>query len=258
MASIFITGSSDGLGLAAARGLLDDGHTVVVHARNERRAADLRQRLPAADAVLIGDLASRSETLSLADQANKAATFDAVIHNAGVGDREARRIATPEGHAHVLAINVLAPYLLTARMNRPRRLIYLGSGMHKWGDTSLRDLDWSQRPWNGSQAYSDSKLFDMALAFAIAQRWPDTASNAVEPGWVATKMGGPGAPDDLALAHVTQAWLAVSDEPAATVTGRYFYHQQEIRPLAEALDPRFQDRLLARLAELTGVPLPPA
>jgi NAD(P)-dependent dehydrogenase (short-subunit alcohol dehydrogenase family) len=258
MSRIFITGSSDGLGLAAARSLLAEGHAVVAHARDERRAADLKDRLPAADAVLFGDLASRAATLDLARQANALGTFDAVIHNAGVGYREPRRIATPEGHAHVLAVNVLAPYILTARMNRPRRLVYLSSGMHEGGDPDLRDIDWTEKRWSGTQAYSDSKLFDVALALAVARRWPDVLSNAVSPGWVATKMGGPGAPDDLALGHVTQAWLAVGDDRRAAVTGRFFYHQREIRPAAAARDPRFQDALLETLHALTGVALPPA
>jgi NAD(P)-dependent dehydrogenase (short-subunit alcohol dehydrogenase family) len=128
---VFITGSTDGLGLAAARSLLDDGHEVVTHARSHQRAAGVRDRLAGAE-VLIADLASREQTLELAGQANANGPFDAVIHNAGVGYRERHRIATPEGHAHLLAINVLAPYLLTATMHRPGRLIYTTSGMHRW------------------------------------------------------------------------------------------------------------------------------
>jgi NAD(P)-dependent dehydrogenase (short-subunit alcohol dehydrogenase family) len=156
----------------------------------------------------------------------------------------------------VLAVNVLAPYLLTALIERPGRLVYLSSGMHRGGTPSVDDLDWNRRRWNGSQAYSDSKLFDTVLAFAIARRWPDVLSNAVEPGWVATKMGGPGAPDDLSLAPVTQAWLAVSDDPAATVSGQLFYHQRprEVNPAARSR--QFQDELLIALAELTGVKMP--
>jgi NAD(P)-dependent dehydrogenase (short-subunit alcohol dehydrogenase family) len=134
--------------------------------------------------------------------------------------------------------------------------VYLSSGMHRGGTSSVDDLDWNRRRWNGSQAYSDSKLYDTVFAFAIARRWPDVLSNAVEPGWVATKMGGPGAPDDLSLAPVTQAWLAVSDDPAAMVSGALFYHQRprEVSPAARSH--QFQDELLVALAELTGVKLP--
>ncbi len=151
---------------------------------------------------------------------------------------------------------MLAPYLLTALMTRPERLVYLSSGMHRGGDADLDDLQWTRRAWNGAQAYSDSKLFDIVLAFAVARRWPGVLSNALEPGWVPTKMGGPGAPDDLSLAPVTQAWLAVSDDPAATVTGSYFFHQRprEVNPGAHVV--AVQEGLLERCAQLTGVPLP--
>lgn len=256
MARIFITGSTDGLGLAAARTLIEDGHDVVLHARSEARAAHLGDIRRRASGIAIGDLSSAEETLSVAEQVDDIGRMDAVIHNAGIGYRESRRIATVDGHAHLLAINVLAPYLLTCRMRRPDRLVYLSSGMHRGGDSSLIDLDWTARPWNGTQAYSDSKLLDAALALAVARLWPDVRSNAVEPGWVATKMGGSSAPDDLAQGHVTQAWLAAGDDPAAQVTGEYLYHRQPRRILPIARDTAFQDALLEELRRLTGVSLP--
>ena len=165
------------------------------------------------------------------------------------------RATTPEGHAAILAVNTLAPYMLTALIQRPDRLIYLSSGMHRGGASSLRDIDWVERRWDASQAYSDSKLYVTALAFAVARRWPDVLSNAVDPGWVPTKMGGPGAPDDLEKGHLTQTWLAVSDEAAATVSGRYWHHRRSEAAAREASNPHFQDQLSAKLAELTGVSL---
>jgi len=80
--------------------------------------------------------------------------------------------------------------------------------------------------WNGSQAYADTKLHDVLLAFGVARRWPDVLSNALTPGWVPTRMGGSGAPDDLDQAHLTQAWLATSDDPEARSTGRSFHNQR--------------------------------
>ncbi len=145
--------------------------------------------------------------------------------------------------------------MLTALIERPDRLIYVSSSMHHGGDDSLRDIDWVERRWDTNRAYSESKLYVTALAFAVARRWPKVLSNAVDPGWVPTKMGGPGAPDDLEKGHLTQTWLAASDEPAAKVSGRYWHHRQQQKPAAEALDPGFQDRLIAKLAELTGVGL---
>ena len=255
MSRVLITGSADGLGLMAARLLADQGHDVTLHARNPARAEDARSALPRAEHVVVGDLSSMAETRAVADQANARGRFDAVIHNAGVGYREPR-IETVDGLEHVFAINVLAPYLLTALITRPDRLIYLSSGMHRGGNPQLTDQQWATRRWNGSQAYSDSKLFDVLLAFGVARRWPGVRSNSVEPGWVPTKMGGPGAPDDISLGPVTQAWLAVSDESAAAVTGQHFYHQRIRATSPDARSASYQDALLDYCGNLTATPLP--
>ena len=165
------------------------------------------------------------------------------------------RSPTPEGHASILAVNTLAPYMLTALIERPRRLVYLSSDMHRSGTNSLRDINWSERRWNSNQAYSDSKLYLTALAFAVARHWPDVLSNAVDPGWVPTKMGGSSAPDDFEEGYRTQTWLAVSDDPEATVSGRYWHHRRPQPPAEDVEDPVFQDQLSTRLAEITGVSL---
>src|SRR2546428_9935069 len=226
MSRVLVTGSSDGLGLMAAQRLLAAGHEVVLHGRNSGRARDAQSAAPKARGVVVGDLASIAETRALAEHANRLGPFDAVIHNAGVGDRE-RRIETVDGLEHIFAINVLAPYLLTTLIDQPKRLVYLSSGMHRGGDPDFTDLQWKRRRWHGSQAYSDSKLFDAALAFALARRWPAVKSNAVDPGWVATKMGGRGAPDDLGRGSETKAWLAGSEDPAPPASGAYFYHKKK-------------------------------
>jgi NAD(P)-dependent dehydrogenase (short-subunit alcohol dehydrogenase family) len=236
--------------------LANQGHAVTLHARDERRADDARAALPPAQGVLVGDLTSLAEIRSVATKANDTGVFDAVIHNAGIGFREPRRLETEDGLAHLFTVNVLAPYLLTALITPPDRLIYLSSGMAKGGDPDLSDPQWTSRRWSGAKAYSDSKLFDIMLAFGLARRWPDTLSNSVEPGWVPTRMGGPGAPGDLDLAPVTQAWLAVSDDPAATVSGRHFYHQRQRAAPADARSTESQDALFAYCAELTGTTIP--
>ena len=256
MARIFITGSSDGLGLTAAQLLVEQGHSVVLHARSQQRADETQNKLPAAESVVVGDLTGITQTRHVADQVNKLGTFDAVIHNAGIGYREPKRIVTEDGLSHLLAVNTIAPYILTALITRPKRLVYLSSVLHQEGDPSLRDLTWADRPWLGQQAYSDTKLHDVLLAFAVARRWPDVHSNALEPGWVPTKMGGSGAPDDMDQAHRTQAWLAVSDDPAATVSGEYFYHMKKRSPHPATRDVSIQDRLLNFCSRATGVELP--
>jgi NAD(P)-dependent dehydrogenase (short-subunit alcohol dehydrogenase family) len=256
MARVFITGSSDGLGRMAAQLLIEQGHHAVLHARNEKRGKEALAAVPGAETVVTGDLTSIAQTCGVADQVNRLGSFDAVIHNAGVGYREPRRIATEDGLPHVFAVNTLAPYILTARIQRPKRLVYLSSGLHRSGDANLKDLAWEHRPWNGQQAYSDTKLQDVLLAFAVARRWPDVLSNALEPGWVPTKMGGPGAPDDLDAAHRTQVWLAVSNDPAALVTGKYFYHMRLGEPHRASYNTELQEALLEACKRLSGVELP--
>ncbi|XAH26033.1 SDR family NAD(P)-dependent oxidoreductase [Xylophilus sp. GW821-FHT01B05] len=251
-ARILITGSSDGLGMLAGKMLATGGHRVILHARNARRAEATRKALPACEAVVIGDVSSLAGMRTVAEQANALGRCDAVIHNVGIGDREPRRIETVDGLSHLFAINVVAPYLLTALITRPERLIYLGSSMHMGGNASLEDPQWAKRSWNGSQAYSDSKLFDLILAMGVARRWPDVRANAVEPGWVPTRMGGAHAPDDLSEGAVTQAWLASSNDSAALVTGQNFYHKKPQRMLPVARDKDVQDRLFDYLRGITG------
>ncbi len=256
MARVFITGSSDGLGRAAARLLVERGHAVVLHARHAARGREAMAAVRGAEAVLHADLASMAETKRLAEHVNALGPFDAVIHNAGVGYKEKHRVETPDGLSHVFAVNTLAPYILTALIARPARLVYVSSELHRRGDASLDDLAWAHRPWRGNQAYSDTKLHDVLLAFAVARRWPDVRANALEPGWVATKMS-PRATGDLDAAHRTQVWLATSDEPAATGTGGYFFHGRPREPSGAVHDPARQDKLLAACERLSGVALPP-
>src|ERR1700761_5531372 len=255
MSRIFISGSSTGLGLTAGELLINQGHQVVLHARNAARADDAKRALPTAQAIVTGDLETIAGARDVAAQVNALGRFDAVIHNAAVGYREGHRVTT-DGLPHVFAINTLSAYILTALIERPKRLGYLSSGLHHHADANLDDILWKTRRWNGSTAYSESKLHDAMLAFPIARRWPDVFSNALEPGWVPTKMGGAGAPDDMTQAHLTQAWLAAGDDPKADVTGRYFYHLKRMEPNPQAYDQALQDRLIAICEEISGVTLP--
>ncbi len=256
MARVFITGSADGLGQLAARLLVKEGHGVVLHARNARRAAEALAAVAGAETVVAGDLSSIADTKQLAEAVNKLGPFDAVIHNAAIGYREARRIETTDGLPQVFAVNSLAPYILTCLINPPKRLVYISSGLHRSGDLTLKDLTWEQRAWSGYSAYADSKLHNVILAFAVARKWKGVYSNALEPGWVATKMGGAGAPDSLEDAPKTQVWLATSNDKEALVSGKYFYHKKPKTFLTEAADAGIQDRFLTACAMLSGVAFP--
>ena len=252
MARVFITGSSDGLGLMAARLLIEQGHKVVVHGRNDGRSRDAIEAVAGARAAVTGDLSTIAGTGTVAEQVNKLGSFDAVIHNAGVGYRE-RRVEQEPGVPSIFAVNVLAPYILTALIERPDRLIYVSSGTHHGVRPRMDDLLWTKRAWSGFSAYAESKLCDVLLAFAVARRWKDVKSNALEPGWVATKMGGPSAPDDLQQGCITQSWLATSEDELARSTGGYFYHQRPRAPNRIASDVNIQEELLAECHRISGV-----
>lgn len=255
MASVFVTGSSAGIGQETARQLIKAGHRVVLHARDDRRAKDAAAAVPEAAGVAVGDLSVIASIRKAAEEANDLGPYDAIIHNAGVGSAAARH-RTPDNTERIFAVNVLGPYLLTALMPLPQRLVYLSSGLQASGRVNLDDLNWERRPWNGSQAYCDSKLYDAMLAFAMARRFEELRSNAVDPGWIKTRMGGRAATHELPVGADTQVWLATSDEPAALVTGRFFKWRRDQRANPQAYDTGLQDALLAACVTLTGTTLP--
>jgi NAD(P)-dependent dehydrogenase (short-subunit alcohol dehydrogenase family) len=254
--SIWVTGSADGIGRETVAQLVRLGHQVTLHARDTDRAEQALAAVPGAAGALVGDLASLDETRLLAQDADRLGRFDVVIHNCGVQERGEHRPVTEDGLERTFQVNVLAPYLLTALLPRPSRLIYLTSGLEAQGVADFADLQREQRRWDGMAAYCDSKLLDVVLAFAVARRWPGVVSNAVDPGWIKTRMGGPHATDELADGAETQVWLATSDDPEALGSGRYLKRRQTLTANPAAYAEDTQERLLAACAELTGVPLP--
>jgi NAD(P)-dependent dehydrogenase (short-subunit alcohol dehydrogenase family) len=243
MARIFITGSADGLGQLAAKALIAQGNQVVLHARNDKRGQEALDKLPRAESVVTADLGNIDEAKQLASKVNALRRFDAVIHNAGVYDASSEEIFT---------VNTLAPYLLTCLIQRPKRLIYLSSGMHLQGRSKLESF----KTDISRITYSDSKLHVLMLCMSVARKWQSVNANAVDPGWVPTKMGGRGAPDDLQKGYETQVWLAVSNDEQAKVSGRYFHHKKESRHNSEADDAALQDTFLSMCEEMTGVSFP--
>lgn len=255
MARIFITGSSDGLGSLAARALVKRGHSVVLHARNEQRAHDARNACPNAETVLVADLSDISQTKKLASDLNALGKFDAVIHNAGIYTGPYRK--TKEGWPAIVAVNTLSPYILTSLIHpRPERLVFVSSGLHNGGDASCKDITWTERGesvFSDHRAYADTKLHNILLASAIAHRWPNVQSNSLDPGWVATKMGGSSAPGDVDAAVQTYVQLA---EGAGKESGKYWFDCKVRSPKKEAESREVQQNLLDQLETITGLKLP--
>jgi NAD(P)-dependent dehydrogenase (short-subunit alcohol dehydrogenase family) len=238
MARVFITGSADGLGQLAAKALINQGHDVVLHARNAQRGKQALDNNPGAANVLTADLSNLDETKELAARVNALGNFDAVIHNAGVYQ---------VSNELIFSVNTLAPYILTCLIRKPKRIIYLSSGMHRQGSANME---------KNSYSYSDSKLHDLILSMIVSRHWADVHSNAVDPGWVPTKMGGHGAPDDLEKGYQTQVWLAVSNDKEAKVSGRYLHHKRQDDYLPVANDVKVQEKFLAMCEQFTGVRFP--
>lgn len=237
---IFITGSSDGIGQLAALKLIEQGHEVFVHARNSKRSEDTRSKIPRAERVLIADLTKVDETIRLAKEVNEYGTFDAIIHNAGIYRGSGEQIFT---------VNCLAPYILTSLIRKPKRLIYISSGMHSHTTPDIQNLP-------KRTDYSTSKLYILMLSNAVARKWPATYSNTVNPGWVPTKMGGASAPDDLQKGAETQVWLSVSNEDKAKVSGKYFFHQKETNYNRYADDITLQEKFLEQCEQISGIHFP--
>ena len=250
---VFVTGSSDGLGLEAARQLIALGHHVILHGRNRKRADDAMAAAPGAMAAVVGDVSVIAETRALADQVNKIGLCDAVIHNVGISGRSGTEL-TSDGLSPIFAVNTLAPFVLTALIDKPRRLVYLSSSASR--GVRLDPANLTLRGLNGWSAYGASKLEDFLLAFAVGRRWPDVLSNAMDPGSVPTQMGRAGAPDSVAEGAETGVWLAVSNDAAAKVSGRFLFHKREQAPNAEANDRALQDRLMTECERASGVRFP--
>lgn len=256
---ILVTGSTTGIGRQTAEMLAANGHEVILHARSAERADEADTAALGASGIVFGDLGSLAETRSMAEAANGFGPYDAVVHNAGIYESGARRrTVTGDGLERTFQVNVLAPYVLSALIPLPERLIYLASGMAGGGQIVIDDLQRERRPWSGSGAYSDSKLCDIALAMAMARRYAGTVSTAVGPGWVRTRMGGRGAPTDLRTGAATQVWLASSDDPGALRSGRFMRHMRELPIPDRAADEGCQEQLVAACEGLSGVTLPTA
>ncbi|KAF4463960.1 Short chain dehydrogenase [Fusarium albosuccineum] len=252
MVRVFITGSSDGIGQAAAKVLAEQGHQVVLHARNADRAASAQAAVPKAAAVLVGDLSSITETKKLAQEANAAGPFDTIVHNAGIGyGSTSSRQITSDKISAVFAVNTLAPYILTCLMDKPAsRLLFMSSDSHYGGDETLRNA-------TQSHSYSDSKLQDVMLAKAFARRWGDLQVLSMHPGWVRTKMGGMAAPGGIDKpAKALAAWAAGEGPLAKVKSGAFVTTSREDSVHSGAENEAKQEELLDICKQVSGCSVP--
>lgn len=250
MARIIVTGSADGIGALAAKQLTSRGHEVYLHARSASRAKDAMQNCPKAQKCFVADLSSLSEAKKFAEEINGLGSVDCIVHNAGVMHGVSGKKAAEGDYGLLFATNTLAPYVLTSLVaGRSKRYVFLGSQLHSSGDGSLKNLS--------QCGYGDSKLHDIMLAFAFSRHLQAQGveeSNALDPGWVPTKMGGSGAPGDINKSVDTYVKLA----EGVGATGEYWgpgAHRGQ-RYQAAAGDVDKQQKLLDELKQISGVDLP--
>ncbi|KAH7244589.1 uncharacterized protein BKA55DRAFT_704659 [Fusarium redolens] len=231
MARIFITGSADGFGLESARQLVQRGHTVYLHARNDGRAAHAKASCPGAAGIFVADLTSVEETKRLASEVNAIRGFDAIIHNAGIMPA-------------IVAINILAPYVLTALNNRPKRLIFIASILHTRANTSIKDIFWYKRgeaQFQDFYAYCDSKLHTILLANAVARRFKDVGADALNK-----------------LEDGVDIYVKLAEgNYDQSLTGVYFEPKRRLgEPLPESGDVNLQEKIVEACEKVVGLKLP--
>lgn len=253
MARVFITGSSDGIGLHAAKLLADNGHKVTLHARNEDRAASTKSAVPKAENIVVGDLRTVASIKKLAQDANAAGPFDTIIHNAGIGyGGTSSSEMTSDGISAVFAVNTLAPYIMTCMMDKPKsRMLYMSSDSHYGGDESLKNC-------TTSHSYGNSKLHDTMLSKAFARRWNDVQVVSMHPGWVRTKMGGSAPSSTDKPAKALLQWAAGEGSLAKLPSGSFFTSSGQDSPHPGADNVAKQEELLKICGDVSGVKAPAA
>ena len=264
----FLTGATSGIGRWSALGLAKAGYRVIAAGRDRQRGEELRAwitaRIPAAHIeVVTADLSLMAEVRRLAGHVReRAPRLHVLVNNAGLARRS--RVVTEEGHELTLAVNHLAPFLLTRELLPPltaaggARIVNVGSVASDRARIDLDDLE-SARNWSTMRAYGRSKLALMIATFEWARRLDPNAvtANVVHPGGVATAIGDVGGGPGLAW-RLIKPFLLSPEQGARTtlhvatssvlagVTGRYFKREAPAEPNPLAKDTDLAAKLWAR------------
>jgi NAD(P)-dependent dehydrogenase (short-subunit alcohol dehydrogenase family) len=267
---VVVTGASSGIGAAAALELAARGALVVPVGRDRRRLGAIARRLGGAE-PLQADFASLAQVRRLgAELLDRQPRIDVLVNNAGLV--AGRRTLSEDGFELTLAVNHLAPFLLTnlllerLRASAPARVVTTSSGAHHGGVLDLDDLN-AERRWSSWSAYSNSKLANVLFTRALARRLEGTGvvANCLHPGVIRTRLG------QRARLPVRIGWrvaslffrsprkgastivyLAVAPE-AAAVSGGYFEDSRQTRPSAQAQDDDLAERLWQESERLVGL-----
>lgn len=270
--TVLITGATSGIGKATAARLARRGHRVLMAGRTRERGqaavATVRERATGPKPeLLLADLSEQSEVRELASRVRDVTRrLDVLINNAGTYSRSRR--TTDDGTELQLAVNYLAPFLLTRLLlplleeSAPSRVVTVSSMEHRIGRIRFDDLQ-LEEGYSGGRAYRQSKLATVMFTRELARRLRGTgvAANAVHPGVAYTKLVDRisklsrlikfalKSPEEAAEGPVH---LAVAPELEG-VSGRYFRGTREVCPSRRARDPEAARRLWRRTEELVGL-----
>jgi NAD(P)-dependent dehydrogenase (short-subunit alcohol dehydrogenase family) len=274
--TVVVTGASSGIGAAAALELAGRGMRVVGVGRDAKRVQELGERLreaggPEQPEPLRADLASQAEVRRLAAELlERCPRIDVLVNNAGLVSKT--RELTDDGRERTIAVNHLAPFLLTnlllprLRQSAPARVITTSSDAHYRGRIRLDDLD-GERGWSSWSAYCDSKLANVLFTRALAAREDpsEVVAHCLHPGVIRTRLfRGTRAPVRAGFAAASLFFAApqtgaetivhlATDEEAGAMTGLYWSRSLAATPSERALDDELAERLWERSAQLTGL-----
>lgn len=275
--TVLVTGATRGIGYAAAAALAGMGASVIVHGRDparvEKACKHIARAVPGSEVSgVVADLASLAEVRRLAREvADSCDRLDVLLNNAGLVTR--KRELTVDGIERQLAVNHLAPFLLTnllldkLKASAPARIVTVASRAHRRGELDLDDLNWDKRPYTGISAYGATKLANILFTRELARRLQGTGvtANCLHPGIVATNifsgMGFVGRIFGILSRPLlmpasrgakTSVYLASSPE-VASVSGKYFDEAKPVEPKAPAMDDEAAKALWIASEQLTGL-----
>jgi NAD(P)-dependent dehydrogenase (short-subunit alcohol dehydrogenase family) len=274
--TVLITGGTSGIGKAAAVALAAMDANVVIVGRNPERGEAAVEEIRARShnesvELLLADLSVQSEVRRLAEEfQERYDRLDVLANNAGLV--QSKRSETPDGIETTLAINHLAPFLLTnlllerLELSAPSRVITVSSEAQRWGKMDFEDMQ-SRRKYRGFPVYGMTKLANIMFSYELAERLNGTGVTAtcLHPGSVGTNFGqnnrGPMAlffrtfkpfMRSAEQGADTLVWLASSPE-VDEVSGKYFSDRKEIEAQKVAYDRAARRRLWEISEELTGL-----
>jgi NAD(P)-dependent dehydrogenase (short-subunit alcohol dehydrogenase family) len=273
---VLITGGTSGIGKAAATALAGMGATVVITGRNEERGKRALQEIREESGndgveLILADLTVQDEVRRLAEELRERHNqLEVLVNNAGLVLSE--RTETPDGIETQLAINHLAPFLLTnllldlLKESAPSRIVTVSSDAHRWAKIDLDDLQ-SRKRYRGMQVYGKTKLANIMFTYELAERLEGTGvtANCMHPGGVNTNFGNnQGGPMNL-LFRLFKPFMRSPEQGADTLiylasspevegmTGKYLADRKVKAASDAAYDETTRKRLWEVSEELTGL-----